>query len=250
MISSSLDNQSTNVLKETAQTEQMSMTRKGFLGNWKCSNPLSTKRTQQIALNSLSKTFRDLLWVLFTMQMWRISTLFCFIFLPLFCVLSQLKCIIYYFSGWFNPSLMEKLWFDNSKLAGWFTKGRDILPSFWHSSPSHYWHYIWKLSHLLGSILWFMIPTKKRNGDQWSFNKSSYYSYYPSSHVWLVAGMQCKAILIKKIFTNVWNLFQNISSPWSTVATPCNASCGGGIEVKVRSCTNPRPQVGWWWVGF
>ena len=89
-----------------------------------------------------------------------------------------------------------------------------------------------------------MIPTKKRNGDQWSFNKSSYYSYYPSSHVWLVAGMQCKAILIKKIFTNVWNLFQNISSPWSTVATPCNASCGGGIEVKVRSCTNPRPQVG------
>ena len=48
----------------------------------------------------------------------------------------------------------------------------------------------------------------------------------------------------KKMFTNVWNLFHNIPSPWSTVATPCNASCGGGIEVKVRSCTNPRPQVG------
>ena len=110
---------------------------------------------------------RDFSWILFTMQMWRISTLFCFIFLPLFCVLSPPKCIISYFSGWFNPSLMEKLWFDNSKLAGWFTKGRDILPSFWHSSPSHYWHYIRKRSHLLGSILWFMIPTKKRNGDQW-----------------------------------------------------------------------------------
>ena len=119
-------------------------------------------------------------------------------------------------------------------------------PLFWHSSPSHYWHYIWKLSHLLGSILWFMIPTKKRNGDQIrsSFDESSYYSHYHSSHVWSVAGMQCKAILIKKMFTNVWYLFQNISSPWSTVATPCNASCGGGIEVKVRSCTNPRPQVG------
>jgi len=31
-------------------------------------------------------------------------------------------------------------------------------------------------------------------------------------------------------------------SPWSTVNTPCNASCGGGVMVKVRSCTNPRPQ--------
>lgn len=31
-------------------------------------------------------------------------------------------------------------------------------------------------------------------------------------------------------------------SPWSTVATPCNASCGGGVQTKVRSCTNPRPQ--------
>jgi len=31
-------------------------------------------------------------------------------------------------------------------------------------------------------------------------------------------------------------------SPWSTINTPCNASCGGGVMVKVRSCTNPRPQ--------
>lgn len=31
-------------------------------------------------------------------------------------------------------------------------------------------------------------------------------------------------------------------SPWSTVESPCNASCGGGVTVKVRSCTNPRPQ--------
>ena len=75
-------------------------------------------------------------------------------------------------------------------------------PLFWHSSPSHYWHYIWKLSHLLGSILWFMIPTKKRNGDQIrsSFDESSYYSHYHSSHVWSVAGMQCKAILIKNVY--------------------------------------------------
>ena len=36
----------------------------------------------------------------------------------------------------------------------------------------------------------------------------------------------------------------HLSSPWSTVSTPCNASCGGGVETKVRSCTNPRPQVG------
>ena len=31
-------------------------------------------------------------------------------------------------------------------------------------------------------------------------------------------------------------------SPWSTVNTPCNASCGGGVMIKMRSCTNPRPQ--------
>ena len=31
-------------------------------------------------------------------------------------------------------------------------------------------------------------------------------------------------------------------SPWSTVNTPCNTSCGGGVMMKVRSCTNPRPQ--------
>ena len=24
--------------------------------------------------------------------------------------------------------------------------------------------------------------------------------------------------------------------------TPCNTSCGGGVMMKVRSCTNPRPQ--------
>ena len=31
-------------------------------------------------------------------------------------------------------------------------------------------------------------------------------------------------------------------SPWSRIDTPCNASCGGGVRVKTRSCTNPRPQ--------
>ena len=32
-------------------------------------------------------------------------------------------------------------------------------------------------------------------------------------------------------------------SPWSNVATPCNATCGGGKMIKRRSCTNPTPQV-------
>ena len=42
-------------------------------------------------------------------------------------------------------------------------------------------------------------------------------------------------------------------SPWSTVATPCvrpnaagvpvNVSCGGGVMMERRSCTNPKPQV-------
>ena len=42
-------------------------------------------------------------------------------------------------------------------------------------------------------------------------------------------------------------------SPWSSISTPClrqNAAgamvpvtCGGGKQTKVRSCTNPRPQV-------
>ena len=32
-------------------------------------------------------------------------------------------------------------------------------------------------------------------------------------------------------------------SPWSNVATPCNATCGGGKMMRRRSCTNPTPQV-------
>ena len=32
-------------------------------------------------------------------------------------------------------------------------------------------------------------------------------------------------------------------SPWSIVATPCNATCGGGKMMRRRSCTNPTPQV-------
>ena len=42
-------------------------------------------------------------------------------------------------------------------------------------------------------------------------------------------------------------------SPWSSISTPClrqNAAgamvpvtCGGGKQTRVRSCTNPRPQV-------
>jgi hypothetical protein len=42
-------------------------------------------------------------------------------------------------------------------------------------------------------------------------------------------------------------------SPWSRISTPClrknkqgvmvSVSCGGGLQTKVRSCTNPRPQV-------
>ena len=32
-------------------------------------------------------------------------------------------------------------------------------------------------------------------------------------------------------------------SPWSNVATPCNATCGGGKMMRRRSCTNPIPQV-------
>ena len=40
-------------------------------------------------------------------------------------------------------------------------------------------------------------------------------------------------------------------SPWSTIATPCmrngiEVTCGGGSQVKIRSCTNPRPQVTCW----
>ncbi|XP_064091051.1 adhesion G-protein coupled receptor D1-like [Macrobrachium nipponense] len=31
-------------------------------------------------------------------------------------------------------------------------------------------------------------------------------------------------------------------SPWSNMATPCTKSCGGGVNLKVRSCTNPSPQ--------
>ena len=32
-------------------------------------------------------------------------------------------------------------------------------------------------------------------------------------------------------------------SPWSNVATPCNATCGGGKMMRRRSCTNPTAQV-------
>ena len=35
-------------------------------------------------------------------------------------------------------------------------------------------------------------------------------------------------------------------SPWSNVATPCNATCGGGKMIRRRSCTNPTPQV--WYI--
>ncbi|XP_068212021.1 adhesion G-protein coupled receptor D1-like [Palaemon carinicauda] len=31
-------------------------------------------------------------------------------------------------------------------------------------------------------------------------------------------------------------------SPWSSMATPCTKTCGGGVHLKVRSCTNPSPQ--------
>ena len=90
-----------------------------------------------------------------------------------------------------------------------------------------------------------MIPTKKQNGDQWKNIWWVFILFILSFLTCLVGSKYAmQSHFDKKIFTNVWNLFQNISSPWSTVATPCNASCGGGIEVKVRSCTNPRPQVG------
>lgn len=57
---------------------------------------------------------------------------------------------------------------------------------------------------------------------------------------WLVSGQQ-RAINID----GAW-------SPWSTISTPClrqtstglkEVTCGGGKQTKVRSCTNPRPQV-------
>ena len=125
-------------------------------------------------------------------------------------------------------------------------------PLFWHSSPSHYWHYIWKLSHLLGSILWFMIPTKKRNGDQIrsSFDESSYYSHYHSSHVWSVAGMQCKAILMKKclqMFGIYFKIFPAPGQQWQPLAMHL-------VEGESRWRCAPAPTQDlrweWWWVGF
>ena len=32
-------------------------------------------------------------------------------------------------------------------------------------------------------------------------------------------------------------------SPWSTVGSHCNATCGGGKMFRIRSCTKPIPQV-------
>eukprot|EP00090_Calanus_glacialis_P040812 TRINITY_DN7141_c0_g1_i1.p1 TRINITY_DN7141_c0_g1~~TRINITY_DN7141_c0_g1_i1.p1 ORF type:complete len:514 (-),score=67.49 TRINITY_DN7141_c0_g1_i1:139-1680(-) len=52
-------------------------------------------------------------------------------------------------------------------------------------------------------------------------------------------------LIIGPCFVQTQKVIININgnwSPWSTVNTPCNASCGGGVKVKVRSCTNPRPQ--------
>ncbi|KAK7081539.1 hypothetical protein SK128_018351 [Halocaridina rubra] len=31
-------------------------------------------------------------------------------------------------------------------------------------------------------------------------------------------------------------------SPWSIMATECSKACGGGVNLKVRSCTNPAPE--------
>ena len=39
-------------------------------------------------------------------------------------------------------------------------------------------------------------------------------------------------------------------SPWSYVATPCNATCGGGKMLRRRSCTNPTPQVRYFNMNF
>ena len=53
----------------------------------------------------------------------------------------------------------------------------------------------------------------------------------------------CERKWIKLFYeTKVDNSLFVFLSPWSTVNTPCNTSCGGGVMMKVRSCTNPRPQ--------
>ena len=53
----------------------------------------------------------------------------------------------------------------------------------------------------------------------------------------------CERKWIKLFYeTKVDNSLFVFLSPWSTVNTPCNTSCGGGGMMKVRSCTNPRPQ--------
>ena len=125
-------------------------------------------------------------------------------------------------------------------------------PLFWHSSPSHYWHYIWKLSHLLGASndSWFQPRNEMVISDKSFVDESSYYSYYHSSHVWLVASMQCKAILIKKylqMFGIYFKIFPAPGQQWQPLATRL-------VEGESRSRCAPAQTQDlrweWWWVGF